>query len=197
MKRLLGLLVISVVATFAAPVSAAEMGADGLHKQPWFAETFRDLREDIQTAKEEGKRLAIIIEQRGCIYCKRMHEQVFSDKDVVAYIKKHFKVVQYNMFGDVEVTDLDGKTLTEKQAARRWGLNFTPTIMFLPETAPEKGTAKDAAVAIMPGAFGRWTTLNMFRWVQEKGYLKDEPFQKYHARIFNAEMAKRKKDKKQ
>ena len=42
----------------------------------------------------------------------------------------------------------------------------------------------------MPGAFGRYTTLHMFQWVKEKGYLKDkEPFQKYHARKFNAAKA--------
>ena len=37
----------------------------------------------------------------------------------------------------------------------------------------------------MPGAFGKWTFLNMFRWVHEKGYEGDEHFQKYHARIIN------------
>jgi hypothetical protein len=36
----------------------------------------------------------------------------------------------------------------------------------------------------MPGAFGKWTTLNMFRWVHEKGYEGEEHFQKYHARKF-------------
>ena len=176
------------------PAAAAELGEDGLHKQPWFSVTFKDIRDDIKAAADEGKRLAIVIEQRGCIYCKKLHEEVFSDQEVVDYIKANFKVVQFNMFGDEEVTDLDGESLTEKTAARRWGLNFTPTVVFLPETAPESGSVKDAAVALMPGAFGRWTTLNMFRWVREKGYEGDEPFQKYHARIFNDAMAK-KKDK--
>ena len=35
----------------------------------------------------------------------------------------------------------------------------------------------------MPGAFGKWTFLNMFRWVDDKGYEGDEHFQKFHARI--------------
>ena len=42
-----------------------------------------------------------------------------------------------------------------------------------------------STVATMPGAFGKWTFLNMFRWVHEKGYDSDEHFQKYHARIIN------------
>ena len=187
--RTLAVLAAVLAMLVGAVANAAEVGEDGLHKQPWFAVTFKDVREDIAAAAEEGKRLAIIVEQRGCIYCKKMHETVFSDPEIAAYIKANFKVVQYNMFGDEEVTDLDGDALPEKKAVRKWQLNFTPSIMFLPEAAPSTGNARDAAVAVMPGAFGKGTSLHMFQWVREKGYLKDESFQKYHAR----KLAKRQK----
>ncbi|MBO9421054.1 thioredoxin family protein [Labrenzia sp. R4_2] len=164
---------------------AATLGEDGLHKQPWFTITFKDIAEDIETASDEGKRLALVFEQRGCIYCKAMHEKLLSDPEVTDYIKEHFMVVQYNMFGDEEVIDIDGEELTEKTAARKWGYVFTPTIVFLPDEIPEDGTVADSAVATMPGSFGKWTFLNMFRWVNEKGYESDEHFQKYHARIIN------------
>lgn len=164
--------------------NAAEIGEDGLHKEDWFALTFKDVAEDIESAREEGKRLAMVFEQRGCIYCAKMHEVLLADPEVADYIKENFKIVQYNMFGDEEVTDLDGDVLTEKTAARKWGVVFTPTVIFLPEEAPTDGqTAIQSAVATMPGAFGKWTFLNMFRWVKEKGYETDEHFQKYHARI--------------
>ena len=166
-------------------VFAAEIGEDGLHKEAWFANTFRDVAEDIEAAKAEGKRLAIVFEQRGCIYCAAMHEKILSDPEVSDFIKANYMVVQYNMFGDTEVTDLDGEELTEKSAARKWGFVFTPTIVFLPEDVPEGKTVAQAAVAIMPGAFGKWTFLNMFKWVREKGYEGEEHFQKYHARIIN------------
>ena len=166
-----------------APVHAASVGDDGLHKQDWFAVTFKDVAEDIETAKDEGKRLVIIFEQRGCIYCAKMHEELLSDPEITDFIKAHFKVVQYNMFGDEEVTDLDGDILSEKTAARKWGYVFTPTIVFLPQDLPIGKTVSEAAVSAMPGAFGKWTFLNMFRWVHEKGYESDEHFQKYHARI--------------
>ena len=174
-----------LAALLVLPAAAAKLGDDGLHKQPWFTVTFKDVREDIEAAKSEGKRLAIIVEQRGCIYCKKLHETVFSDPKISKYIAANFVVVQYNMFGDEEVIDLDGQTLTEKTAVRKWGLAFTPTIMFLAESAPDaatKKTAKQSAVLVMPGAFGKGTTLHAFQWVREKGYLGDEPFQKYHAR---------------
>nr|WP_245615493.1 thioredoxin family protein [Afifella pfennigii] len=165
------------------PAHAVEIGDDGLHKQNWFSITFRDIAEDIETANDEGKRLAIVFEQRGCIYCRKMHEELLADPEVADYIRENFKVVQYNMFGDEEVTDLDGEVLTEKTAARKWGYVFTPTVVFLPDEVPEGVSVRDAAVAVMPGAFSKWTFLNMFRWVNEKGYEGEEHFQKYHARI--------------
>ena len=173
-----GLLSLTPQATVAATV-----GDDGLHKQDWFALTFRDIAEDIETARDEGKRLVLIFEQRGCIYCSRMHETLLSDPEVVDYIRSRFMVVQFNMFGDEEVTDLDGEALTEKTAARKWGYLFTPTLVFLPAEPPQDGSVAEAAVATMPGAFGKWTFLNMFRWVHEEGYASGEHFQKYHARI--------------
>lgn len=180
--------IVAVVAAFlmfAPAANAFTIGEDGLHKEEWFSETFKDVAEDIETASAAGKRLAIVVEQRGCIYCRKMHEELLSDPEVADYIKANFMVVQYNMFGDVEVTDLDGEELTEKTAARKWGYVFTPTIVFLPELAPEGVTVAEAAVATMPGAFGKWTFLNMFRWVREKGYEGEEHFQKYHARRIN------------
>ena len=147
-------------------------------------DTFKDLGEDLEEANAEGKRLMVIIEQRGCIYCKKMHEEVFVVPEIADYISANFFVVQLNMFGDVEVTDFDGTTLSEKDMVSRWGVLFTPSILFFPEEVPEDVTGIQAAVANMPGAFGRWTTFNMLNWVVEKGYEGDEPFQKYHARKF-------------
>lgn len=175
----------ALIAFFLAPAFAAEVGDDGLHKEEWFTMTFRDVAEDVATAKSEGKRLAIIFEQRGCIYCREMHEKILSDPEVRDFIKANFMVVQYNMFGDEEVTDTDGEVLTEKSAARKWGYIFTPTIVFLPEEVESGVPVSKAAVATMPGAFGKLTFLNMFRWVKEKGYEGPEHFQVYHARIIN------------
>ncbi|WP_316978648.1 thioredoxin family protein [Shumkonia mesophila] len=164
------------------PAGAATLGEDGLHKEDWFSITFRDVREDIANAARDGKRLAMIFEQRGCIYCKKVHEEVLSDAQVRDYIRANYHVVQYNLYGDEEVTDLDGASLTEKTAARKWGIVFTPTILFMPEAAPDGLTASQAVVAAMPGAFQKGTFLDMFVWVREKGYEGAEDFQRYHAR---------------
>ena len=169
------------------PTLAAELGDDGLHKAPWMQDTFRVLREDLEDAESQGKRLLLMIEQRGCIYCTKMHEEVFVVPEIEEMLAKDFYVVQINMFGDVEIVDFDGEALSEKAAVRKWNAMFTPTLMFLPASAddvPPDATAAEAAVVTMPGAFGRWTTQNLLGWVLEEGYMTDEPFQKYHARKF-------------
>ena len=167
-----------------APLFAAELGDDGLHKADWMRDTFKDLREDLEEANSEGKRLALIIEQRGCIYCDKMHKEVFSLAHVSDYINANFFMVQLNLHGDTEVVDFDGEVLSEKNAARKWGLLFTPSILFLPEEIAEGQNAAQAAVTLMPGAFGPGTTIDMFTWVREKRYELDngEDFQRYHAR---------------
>ena len=168
---------------FTTGIHAAEIGDDGLHKAPWMRETFKDLGEDLAEAGSEGKRLMVLVEQRGCIYCRKMHEEVFTDPGVADMIESSFFVIQINMFGDVEVTDFDGETLSEKAMANRWGLLFTPTLMFFPEDVPPDATANEAAVAIMPGAFSVGTTFDLLTWVRDRGYDGEENFQKYHARM--------------
>jgi len=179
MRRLLILLCL-----IAMPALGAELGDDGLHKTDWMRDTFKDLTEDLAEANAEGKRLVIMVEQRGCVYCTKMHEEVFPREEVASYIRDNFFVVQVNLYGDTEMTDFDGEILTEKQATRKWGLLFTPSILFLPEEVEDGATAQSAAVALMPGAFGAGTTLDMFTWVNEKRYALDseEDFQRYHAR---------------
>lgn len=179
---MLRMLFAALVVLLSNTAIASKMGDDGIHKEDWFSITFRDVAEDIAAAKAEGKRLVIVFEQRGCIYCAQMHEKILSDPEVRDYIQANFKVVQYNLFGDEEVTDLDGSVLTEKTAARKWGVVFTPTMIFMKENAEGK-SASEAAAVVMPGAFGKWTFLNMFKWVREKGYEGEEHFQAYHARI--------------
>ena len=168
----------------ALPLAAAELGDDGLHKTSWMRDTFKDLGEDLAETNAEGKRLVLFFEQRGCIYCTKMHAEVFPRPEIASFIEENYFVVQLNLHGDLEVTDFDGETLTEKQIARKWNVLFTPTILFLPESVEDGQNAAQAAVAVMPGAFGAGTTLDMFTWVQEKRYELDgdEDFQRYHAR---------------
>lgn len=185
--------ILFVVGLSVASAEEVPIGDDGLHKPDWFSLTFKDIAEDIRTAKENGKRLALMVEQRGCIYCKEVHEKLLTDPEVRDYIKEHFMIVQYNLHGAEEITDTDGEVLTEKAAARKWRLMFTPSILFMPEDPPEGTDAGAAAVAMMPGAFRKNTFLEMFVWVYNKGYEGDEGFQDYYNRRFRERQAAKEK----
>jgi thioredoxin-related protein len=162
MKQKLILFLLSVTMPFC--VMAAELGDDGLHKQSWMRDTFKDLREDLDEANSEGKRLVLMFEQRGCIYCSKMHKDVYSRENVSNYIDENFFVVQLNLHGDLEVTDFD---------------------------VEEGLTATQASVSFMPGAWSAGTTIDMLTWVNEERYLLDngEDFQRYHARRINERRA--------
>ncbi|MEQ3626788.1 MAG: thioredoxin family protein [Celeribacter sp.] len=181
-RRILSALAAMILAL---PVGGAwaKVGDDGLHDAAWIHETFKDLREDLQEAQANDQRLVLIFEQRGCIYCNQMHEEVFPVPEITQRLTEDYFVVQLNLHGATEVTDFDGEVLTEKQIARKWGILFTPTMMFLPEDVPDDMSAAEAAVTQMPGAFGKWTTLNMLDWVLNHGYEGEEGFQAYHARM--------------
>lgn len=182
MKQLISGLAGLVLGVITALPAFAELDDNGLHVETWIEETFLDLREDLGDATANGQRLLILFEQRGCIYCNEMHENVFSREDIAAMLDAEFFVVRLNLHGSLEVTDFDGEVMSERNIARRWGILFTPTLMFMPEEVPEDQTAVQAAVASMPGAFSGWTTYNLLTWVQEHGYDGDEGFQRYHAR---------------
>lgn len=176
----------SLLALAVAGVStAAELGDDGLHKADWMRDTFKDLQEDFAEAQAEGKRLLLLVEQRGCLYCRDMHEKTFPDPRVKALLEEDYFVVQLNLHGDIEVTDTDGEALSEKQAMRKWGVLFTPTMIFMPTELDETKSAQQQAVALMPGAFAPGTTLDLMTWVKEERYLdtSEEDFQRYHARM--------------
>ncbi|MDO5528599.1 MAG: thioredoxin family protein [Paracoccus sp. (in: a-proteobacteria)] len=175
------ILTAAMTAALALPAMGAVLGDDGLHKAPWMRETFLDLREDLAEANAEGRRMLILIEQRGCIYCTRMHENVYPDPDIARLLDEDYFVIQINMFGDIPVTDFDGETLAEKDMVMRWRAMFTPTMIFLPEEVPEGQTAAEASVATMPGAFEIGTTRALLEWVRDEGYADGENFQRYLA----------------
>lgn len=189
MLRKLFLAASLLIAPISLSAEEVPMGDDGLHKPAWIHnDTFLDMREDLETANSEGKRLAIIVEQRGCIYCDRMHNEVFVIPEINAMLNDDYYFVQINMFGDLEVTDFDGEVLPERDFVKKWGVFFTPTTLFIDTEVSESEDASDAIVAVMPGAFGKFMTTNMLNWVLLEGYNTDEHFQKYHARMLQTQL---------
>ena len=180
MRRLVPIFAALFFMGAAANAGEVKVGGDGLYHQDWFLQSFLDLKEDLQEAADSGKRMVVLWEQKGCPYCKELHQVNFADPAIRKYIQENFIVLQMDIWGARPVTDFDGQELSEKQLARRYGVRYTPTIQFLPATvaATEGKTGKALEVARMPGYLKPAPFLIMFRYVQEKAYVKT-PFRRY------------------
>ena len=145
---------------------------DGLYKQPWFLESFLDLSDDLDGAAKDGKRFVIMWELKGCPYCKETHFVNFARTDISDYIKANFEVLQLNIIGSRKVVDFDGKELSEKSLALKYGVRFTPTFQFFPEHAAALKTVPPTKreVTRAPGYYRPDDFLAMFRYVREKAY---------------------------
>lgn len=175
----LGLAASSLALTSRRSLAEAVLGEDGLYHQPWFLDSFLILGEDLDEAAQNGKRLAIMWELKGCPYCKETHLVNFARPDIEAYVWDNFEVLQLNLLGSRAVTDFDGEELEERQLAAKYGIRFTPTFQFFPETPAEiQGAGPEVEVARMPGYFKPDHFLAMFRYVREKAYDR-EPFKTF------------------
>ncbi|MEE9343248.1 MAG: thioredoxin fold domain-containing protein [Gammaproteobacteria bacterium] len=114
--------------------SADDLDTIGYHEQPaWFKDSFLDLQEDVDSAHAEGRRVLYYFYQNGCPYCKKLLDVNFSQRDISEATKKYFDLISINIWGDREVTDKAGNSLSEKQFARDLDVDFTPTLLFMNE----------------------------------------------------------------
>lgn len=106
----------------------------GYEEQPaWFKSSFLDLREDVAEAAQGGKRVLLYFYQDGCPYCKKLLQDNFGQRPIADKARKYFDVIAINMWGDREVTGLDGEETTEKAFAKKMKVMFTPTLIALDE----------------------------------------------------------------
>lgn len=136
--RIAMFMVMALFATLAwsaeAPAKGAFYGAVTTEYPAWFKNSFLSLKEDVDEAKASGRRVILLFTQDNCPYCHLLVERNLSQRDIEATLKSRFDVIQINLWGDREVTGLDGVTQTEKNFAASLKVQFTPTILFLDET---------------------------------------------------------------
>ncbi len=98
----------------------------------FFDESFGNLQEELETAREEGKKgLMIFFEMDDCPFCHRMKREVLNRPDVQDYYRKHFRNLSIDIEGDVELVNFSGEQTTEKDfATREHRVRATPVIVF-------------------------------------------------------------------
>lgn len=164
--------------SFAVSANSATMGDDGLHKQDWFLDSFLEMSSDLSQAADDGKNLLVLFEQRGCPYCRELHEVNFTRKEITDFIKEHYLVVQLDMFGAREVLDFDGEALEEREVASKWAVNFTPTTLIFAGDNVEAKSVAEAEAFRLPGYLKPFHYLSSLEFVAN-GIYKQKTFQRY------------------
>ena len=99
----------------------------------FFQESFGDFSEELELAKEEGKKgILLFFEMDECPFCHFMKTHVLNRQKVQEYYRKHFKIYKVDIEGDIEITDFQGNPTTQKMfSTRQFRVRATPVIAFI------------------------------------------------------------------
>lgn len=123
---------------FAAPVTAGEHGVHWLTYE-----------QGLEKQRELKKPMLLLFHLPYCYRCKDMERKVYKDSKVISFINQHFIPVE---------VDLD----KEKQTAKLFEVNYTPTHVFI---APDGSTVLREKDVITKSRFER-----MLEYVAEGKY---------------------------
>ncbi|GAB6042757.1 thioredoxin family protein [Endothiovibrio diazotrophicus] len=129
-RRLFGALLWLALLAGPALAQAAEEARDPY--QYFFSESFGDFREELAAAREQGKKgVMLFFEMDECPFCHRMKQTILNRPDVQAYFRERFIGVSVDVEGDVEITDFEGRAMSQKDYAFKVNrVRATPVIAF-------------------------------------------------------------------
>jgi thioredoxin-related protein len=139
----------------------------------FFNESFGNFAEEAATAKSEGKHGVLnFFEMDECPFCHFMKTNVLNRPDVQEFYRQNFLNFTVDIEGDVEITNFQGKTMSQKDFAFKENrVRATPVIAFYDlqgkEVFRHTGRTSDAGEFMLMG-----------RYVAEEAY-KQMPFTKY------------------
>ena len=98
----------------------------------FFQDTFGDFREELEMARDEGKKgVLIFFEMDECPFCHRMKQYVLNQPEVQEYYREHFRIFAVDIEGDIEITDFNGNLTTQKDFAFKQNqVRATPVFAF-------------------------------------------------------------------
>lgn len=113
-------------------LAAGAVNGATLPAADFFDQSLGDFSEELEVAKEEGKRaILIMFEMDECPFCDRMKKRVLNQPEVQAYFREHFKIYSVDIEGDVEITDFKGELVSEKDfSAKQYRVRATPVFLF-------------------------------------------------------------------
>jgi len=122
-----------VIFVSSAPVLAKTGAVTGGVKYSlpsWFKESFLELADDVDEAKQGDKHVLLFFHLSECPYCDQMAKN-FDKPPLKQVIQENFDVIAINILGDKEVVLNEDEAMTEKEFSTKVGVRYTPTIVFL------------------------------------------------------------------
>ena len=124
-----------IVITFLACAFIQSTALAAAGKDPYkyfFNETWGDFAEELATAREQGKKgILIFFEMDECPICHYMKMNVLNQPEVQAFYRKNFLIFTVDIEGDIEITNMQGKTMKQKDFAFRENrVRATPVFAF-------------------------------------------------------------------
>ena len=100
--------------------------------QYFFNETFADFSEELDNAREQGKKgVVIFFEMDECPFCHYMKGNVLNQSSVQDYYRENFLLFSVDIEGDVEIVDFKGESMSQKDFAfKKNRVRATPVIAF-------------------------------------------------------------------
>ncbi len=98
----------------------------------FFNETWGDFPEELEKARAENKKgIMIFFEMDECPFCHYMKTNVLNQSEVQEYYRKHFLLFSVDIEGDVEIVNMQGKTVRQKDFAFKENrVRATPVFAF-------------------------------------------------------------------
>ena len=145
----------------------------------WFKLSSGDLREDFKQARAAGKKLITYFGQKRCAYCEQFMKTSLADPDIVNYLRRHYDVIAFDIWGIDDIIDTDGTAYdTERQLSIHYRTNFTPSLVFYDENGKP--------VFRLRGFYPPYKFRAALKYVNE-GFYKKETFKQYLARAVQGE----------
>jgi thioredoxin-related protein len=98
----------------------------------FFNQTLGDFSDELAQAKAAGKKgILIMFEQDDCPFCARMKATVLNQSEVQNFYQKNFSIFHVDTEGDIEIHDMAGKAMSEKDFAFKVNrVRATPVFIF-------------------------------------------------------------------
>jgi len=140
----------------------------------WFKLTLGDLRDDLEEAKNNGKKgIITYFGQKRCAYCEQFFKTSLADTDIQNYLRKHYDVIAFDIWGIDDIIDTDGKSYTERDLSIHYKTNFTPSLVFY--------DAEGTPIFRLRGFYPPYKFRAALQFVVEEFY-KKEKFSEYFER---------------